>query len=97
MKLRLVDIHVVPYGFPLDEPTVHPRHLVRRLRALAHESTAPVAAEVVYARDWEQGFRRFLGPRSIVIMVMERSWWRRREKRLATRLRKLGHQVIVLS
>jgi hypothetical protein len=94
VKLRLIDVHVVPYGFPLDAPTVHPRYLTRRLRSLAHESTVPVSAEVVYARDWEHGLRRLLGPRSVVVIAIEKSWWPSREKRLATRLRRLGHQVI---
>ena len=94
VKLRLVDVHVVPYGFSLDEPTVHPKHLTRRLRALAQESKVPVSAEVLYARDWEQGFRSYLRPRSVVLMAIERSWWKSRDKRLAARLRKLGHQVI---
>lgn len=94
VKLRLIDVHVVPYGFPLDEPTVQPKYLVRRLRTLAHESTAPISAEVVYARDWEHGLRRLLGPRSVVVMAIQKPWWPSREKRLAARLRKLGHQVI---
>jgi hypothetical protein len=93
-RIRLIDVHVVPYGVPLDEPTVHPRHLTRRLRYLAQESALPVSAEVVYARDWEQGFRRALAPGSLVLMGIQRSWWRTSEKRLAARLRKCGHQVI---
>jgi len=92
--IRLLDVHVVPYGVPLDEPTVNPRHLTRRLRELAHESELPVSAEVVYARDWEHGFRRSLAPGSIVLMAMKRSWWRNSDKRLAARLRKLGHQIV---
>ena len=94
IRLRLIDVHVVPYGVPLDEPTVDPKYLARRLRSLAQESTIPVSAELVYARDWEQGFRRALGPVSVVLIAIKRSWWRSSEKRLAARLRKLGHQVI---
>ena len=94
VRVRLVDVHVVPYGVPLDEPTVHPKHLTRRIRTLANESTLPISAEVIYARDWEQGLRRVLGPGSIVLMAIRRAWWRTSEKRLAARLRKLGHQVI---
>jgi hypothetical protein len=92
--IRLIDVHVVPYGVSLDEPTVNPKHLTRRLRQLAQESTIPVSAEVVYARDWEQGFRRSLAPGSLVLLAIRRSWWRTSEKRLAARLRKIGHQVI---
>src|SRR5438128_2448252 len=75
-QVRLIDVHVVPYGVPLDEPTVNPQHLVRRIRSLAQQSTLPISAEVVYARDWEQGLRRVLNPGSIVLMAIKRSWWR---------------------
>jgi hypothetical protein len=94
VRIRLLDVHVVPYGVPLDKPTVSPSHLVRRLRELAHVSKLPVSGEIVYARDWEQGFRRSLAPASLVLMPMKRSWWRSSEKRLASRLRKLGHQIV---
>jgi hypothetical protein len=94
VRLRLIDVHVVPWGVPLDEPTVNPKYLTRRIRSLAQETALPVSAEVVYARDWEQGFRRALGPGSLVLMAIKRSWWRTSDKRLAARLRKLGHQVI---
>ncbi len=94
VRLRLIDVHVVPYGVPIDNPTVSPKHLVRRLRQLAQESPLSVSAEVVYARDWEQGFRRSLAPGSVVVMAMKRSWWPTKDKRLAARLRSLGHQVV---
>jgi hypothetical protein len=94
VRLRLIDVHVVPYGIPLDEPDVDPKHLERKLRSLAQETDLRVFAEVVYARDWEQGFRRALGPGSVILMAIQRSWWRTKDKRLAARLRKLGHQVI---
>jgi hypothetical protein len=93
-RLRLIDVHVVPYGIPLDQPSVDPRHVARRLRALASESEMRVSAEVVYARDWEQGFRRSLSPGSLVVIAMKRSWWPTSEKRFANRLRKIGHQIV---
>ena len=94
VRLRLIDVHVVPYGVPLDEPTVDPKYLTRRIRNLARESTLPVSAEIVYARDWEQGLRRVLGPASLILVAIQRSWWNTSDKRFAARLRKLGHQVI---
>ena len=93
-RIRLIDVYVVPYGVSLDEPPVNPRHLARKIRQLAQESAVPVSAEVVYARDWEQGFRRSLAPSSLVLMTIKRSWWRTSDKRLAARLRKIGHQVV---
>jgi hypothetical protein len=94
VRLRLVDVHVVPYGIPLDAPTANPKHLTRKLRQLAQESALPISAEVIYARDWELGFRRALAPGSLILMAMKRSWWPTKDKRLAARLRKFGHQVI---
>ena len=93
-RIRLVDVHVVPYGVPLDRPTVSPKHLIRRIRHLAQESSIPVSAEIAYARDWEQGLRRVLAPGSLVLLPIKRSWWRTSEKRLAARLRKTGHSVV---
>ena len=93
-QIRLIDVYVVPYGVPLDEPPVNPKHLTRKLRQLAQESEVPISAEVVYARDWEQGFRRALAPGSLVLMAIKRSWWQTSDKRFAARLRKLGHQVV---
>jgi len=94
VRLRLIDVHVVPYGFPLNKPSVNPKYLARRLRGLAEESALPISAEIVLARDWEQGLRRALGPSSLVLMPIKRSWWRTSDKRMASRLRKLGHQIV---
>jgi hypothetical protein len=94
VRLRLIDVHVVPYGVPLNKPAVSPRYIERKLRTLAQECSFPVSPEIVYARDWEQGFRRALRPGSVILIAFQRSWWRTSEKRLANRLRKLGHQVI---
>src|SRR5207248_5411961 len=55
VRLRLIDVHVVPYGVPLDEPTVNPKHITRRLRHLTQEIAIDVSGDVVYARDWAQG------------------------------------------
>ena len=92
-RVRLIDVHVVPYGVSISQPTTDPK-LERRLKSLARDYEVPVSAEVVYARDWEQGFRRVLTPGSIVLLPMRRAWWSTSEKRMAERLRKLGHTVI---
>jgi hypothetical protein len=73
---------------------VNPKYLARRIRSFAEESEIPISAEIVFARDWEQGFRRALSPASLVLMPIKRSWWRTSDKRMAARLRKLGHQIV---
>jgi hypothetical protein len=94
IQVRLIDIHVVPYGVSLGRPTIQRKHLERRLRRLARETNLRASAEVVYARNWEQGLRRVLSSVSKILLPIHRSSWRTSEKRLAARLRKTGHTVI---
>lgn len=94
VRLRLIDVRVVPYALPLDRPAVNCRLLERKLGALATESKLPVSPELIFARDWEEGFRRALKPRSVVVLGIRKTWWPSRDKRMAARLRKHGHQVI---
>ena len=94
MNLRLIHVHVVPYSLPLDKPSVRLGHLENNLRRIAERSAIPVRPELVFARDWEDGFRRALRPRSVVLIPIQKSWWRSHDKRMAERLRKHGHQVI---
>jgi hypothetical protein len=94
VSLRLIHVHVVPYSLPLDKPSVRRDHLENILRRIAERSAIPVQPELVFARDWEEGFRRALRPRSVVLIPIQKSWWRSHDKRMAERLRKHGHQVI---
>jgi hypothetical protein len=94
IQVRLIDIHVVPYRASLDRPTIQRKQLERRLRRLTRETSLRASAEVVYARNWEQGLRRVLTSVSTVLLPIRRSSWRTSEKRLAARLRKIGHTVI---
>src|SRR6266704_6068042 len=48
-RIRLIDVYVVPYGVPLDEPPVNPKHLTRKIRQLAQESAVPVSAGCICA------------------------------------------------
>lgn len=93
-RVRLIDVHVVPYGVPLEQPPIDSKYLERRLKTLTRKSELSVSAEVVFARDWEQGFRRALTPGSTILLPIRRAEWRSSEKRLAARLRKLGHTVV---
>jgi len=94
MRLRLIDVHVVPYALPIDNPSVRRDFLENNLRRFARKSTVPIYLELVFARDWEAGFRRALRPRSLVLLPIRKAWWRSHDKRMAERLRKHGHQVI---
>ena len=94
IRLRLIDVHVVPYSLPLDQPSVRQDYLENNLRTIAENSEAPIFPELIFARDWEAGFRRASRPRSLVLLPFRKAWWRSHDKRVAERLRKHGHQVI---
>jgi hypothetical protein len=94
MRLRLIDVHVVPYELPLDKPAVRRDHLENELRKVANRSAVPILPELIFARDWEAGFRRTLRPHSVVLIPIQKTWWKSHDKRMAERLRKHGHQVI---
>jgi hypothetical protein len=93
VQVRLIDVCVAPYGTDLAEPPANQNRRERRLKILAQESPLRVSVEVVYARKWEHGFRRALSPASVVLLPIKISSWQSGEKRLAARLRKLGHRV----
>ena len=93
-RFRLIHVHVVPYALPLDKPDVCPDHLKDSLQRIAKKCAAPISPELVFARDWETGFRRTLRPHSVVLIPIRKGWWRSHDKRMAERIRRHGHQVI---
>src|SRR5262245_60445212 len=96
VHVSLVDIQIVPFPCPLDQPPIDKEFSEQRLRDLLMESQLPGSAEVLYARDWLDGFRRVLEPKSLVILGTKRRWLRTREEKLARALVNEGHQVMLL-
>src|SRR5215475_11721148 len=62
----LVDVQVVPFPCPLDDPPINKEFSEQRLWNLLTESQLSGVAEVLYARDWLDGFRHVLEPKSLV-------------------------------
>ena len=96
VHVSLVDVQVVPYPCPIDQPPINREYSSSRLRELFKESGLPGRAEVVYTRDLLEGFKRALEPGSLVIIAARRRWWPTREERLARELLAAGHQVMLL-
>src|SRR5262245_56054654 len=93
IRVRVIEIHVVPYGVPLEPAAINPKSSVQQVKKLARKIAVRISAEVVFARNWERGFRRVLSPKSTVLLPAPRSSRATSEKRLAARLRKFGHSV----
>ena|SRR2546422_5345439 len=96
VHVSLVDVQVVPFPCPLDQPPINKEHSYRRLQDLCRESGLPGQIAVMYTRDWLEGFPRVLEPKSLVILTTDKRWWPTREKKLARALLKAGHQVMLL-
>jgi hypothetical protein len=97
VHVTLVDVQVVPFPCPLDQPPIDSKYSRSRLAALFSETSLPGRGVVLYARDWLEGIRRALEPQSLIVMATRRRWWPTREEKLARSLSKAGYQVMLLS
>jgi hypothetical protein len=96
VHVMLVDIQVVPFPCPLDQPPVNKEFSEKRLRELLKASGLPGRVAVFYSRDWLESFKSVLEPSSLVILASKKRWWPTREEKLARTLIKSGHQVMLL-
>ena len=96
VHVSLVDIQVVPFPCPLDQPPINKEYSQRRLRDLFSETGLAGGVAVMYTRDWLEGFRRILEPKSLLILATRKRWWPTREQKIARALTKAGHQVMLL-
>jgi hypothetical protein len=96
MRVSLIDIQVIGFPCPLDQPPIRKEFSEQRLRDLFEPTRLPGTTRILYTRDWLEGFRRVLEPHSIVIVAAKKRWWRTREEKLAQTLLKAGHDVMLL-
>lgn len=95
-SVRLVDVQVVPVQFSMASPPIDRAFSENRLQTLAGALDVPVRANLVYARDWESGFDHLLKPDSLVVLAIRKRFWKTADQRLAERLTKHGHQVVLV-
>jgi hypothetical protein len=96
VQICLVDVQVVPFPRPFDDPPINRKFSEHRLHELFKETGFPGQTTVLYARDRLEGYRRILEPKSLVVLATKKRWWPTREWRLARALSKGGHQVLLL-
>lgn len=94
-RIMLVAPQVVPYPLPLASPPVLLDWNERRLRVIADESAVETIVRIYLCRDRWQALEQALRPHSVVVVGGRKRWWPTRESRLARRLRRAGHQVIL--
>ena len=96
VHVSLVDVQVVPFPSPVNQPPIDREFSRQRLAALLTATSMQGRGEVMYVRDWLEGFRSVLKPQSLVILAAKKRLWRTREEKLADWLQKAGHQVMLL-
>ena len=97
VHVSLVDVQVVPFPCPIDQAPIDNKYSRSRLEALLSETRLPGRAAVLYTRDWLEGIRRVLEPKSLIVMATRKRWWPTREEKLARSLSNAGYQVMLLS
>jgi hypothetical protein len=97
VSVRLVAVQIVPFPCPVNRPPVALHHIAGPLERLAAEADIPVEVNIVLARDATAGYLEVLPHDSLVLMAARKRWWPTREMRLARRLARARHSVVVIT
>jgi len=93
-RITLVVPQIVPYPLLLQTPPVLIDFNERRFRIIASQCPVAVTVRIYLCRDPAETLAGVLKPDSVVVLGGRRRWWPTAEKRLARKLRRVGHKVI---
>jgi hypothetical protein len=94
-RITLVVPQVVPYPLPLSGPPVRVDFNERRLRVIASNCRVETRVSIYLCRNALETLHSVLKPYSLVVLGSRKRWWPTAEKRLAAKLRRWGHEVVV--
>jgi len=94
-RITLIVPQIVPYPLPLTGPPVLIDFNERRLRVIANNARVETRISIYLCRQPFETLASVLKPHSLVLVGSRNRWWPTPEKRLAARLRRLGHQVVL--
>jgi hypothetical protein len=94
-RITLLAPQVVPFPLPLESPPVLLDWSERRFQMLAAASPVPTTVRIYLCRDRVEMLASVLEPASVVVLGCRGGWWPSSETRLARRLMKTGHAVIL--
>jgi hypothetical protein len=95
-RITLIVPQIVPFPLPLASPPVLLDFQEARLREIASKTQVETTVRIYLCRDRGDVLNTALAPHSLVVLGSPRKWrWLRSECRLARRLRKSGHEVIL--
>jgi hypothetical protein len=96
-RIVLLAPEVIPFLLPLDHPHVAIDFLKKRycdLVARAGLVDEDVTIRILLCRDCPAALKQTLAPHSLIVIGGSARWWRRRERKLALWLERLGHRVV---
>jgi hypothetical protein len=95
-RITLLVPQVVPYPLPLAKPGVNSEFTERRFYALASANRVQTSVRIYLCRDRWDALAQVLKPNSLVVLGEEKHWWPTASGRMARKLRRMGHAVVVV-
>jgi hypothetical protein len=92
--IRLIKIQLVPYPMELNQPPVFLHFLEDQLEQF--RSALPFKTEILLARDFAPCLLAALRRNSITVIGFRKRHWRTFNERLAARLQRAGHNVVLV-
>lgn len=94
-RITLLVPQIVPYPLPLTSPPVLVDFNERRLRVIASNALVETRVCIYLCRDALETLQSILKPGALVVVGCRKRWWPTSEKRLASKLRHRGFEVVV--
>jgi hypothetical protein len=94
-RITLLVLQIVPFPLPLTSPPVLLDFQEKRFRDIAAESPVDTIVQLYLCRDREETLSKVLEPHSLVVVGGRKRFWPTLASRMARRLRKAGHEVIL--
>lgn len=95
-RITLIVPQIVPYPLPLESPPVLLDFNERRFITIANENRIETTIRIYLCRDRAELLSTVLRPHSLVLLGGRKRWLPTQELRLAKRLRRIGHEVMVV-
>jgi hypothetical protein len=94
-RITLLAAQVVPYPLPLESPPVPRDFQESQFAAIMRQSSVEATVRLYLCREPVETLAAVLRPASLVVLGGRRRWWPTAEQKLARRLRRAGHDVIL--
>ena len=94
-QISLIVPQVVPFPLPLTSPPVLLDFQEKRFQEIASQCPVDVNVQLYLCRDAMETLKTVLKPHSLIVLGGRKRWWPTGEARLARKLQKAGHEVVV--